>query len=85
MKKIEFNHNKNVISKQLARIRQEKEMSQQDLANQMQIMNVNIDQQMISRIELNKRMVTDYELACFCQILGVSEKEMLDDFYKGDV
>ena len=48
----------------------------------MQTMNVNIDQQMISKIENNARIVTDYELACFCEILNISEKELLSDFYE---
>lgn len=48
----------------------------------MQTMNVNIDQQMISRIERNLRIVTDYELVCFSRVLGVEEKSLLEDFYK---
>lgn len=48
----------------------------------MQTMNVNIDQQMISRIERNLRIVTDYELVCFCRVLGVEEKSLLKDFYQ---
>ena len=48
----------------------------------MQVMNVNIDQQMISKIERNRRFVTDFELACFCRILGVTLEEMLSDFYE---
>lgn len=51
----------------------------------MQILNVNIDQQMISKIENNKRIVTDYELACFCKILNVDEKELLQDYYSDHV
>ena len=81
MKKIEFNQNKNVIFAQVAALRKKKGLSQKDLAVQMQLMNVNIDQQMISRIERNKRIVTDYELACLCKILGVTEREMLQDLY----
>lgn len=81
MKKIEFNQNKNVIFAQVATLRKKKGLSQKDLAVQMQLMNVNMDQQMISRIERNKRIVTDYELACLCKILGVTEREMLKDFY----
>ena len=52
------------------------------LAAKMQTMNVNIDQQMISRIERNLRIVTDYELVCFSRVLGVEEKSLLEDFYK---
>lgn len=79
MKQIIFNGNKNIISKRLAEIRKEKRLSQSDLAAKMQVLNVNIDQQMISKIEKNQRQVTDYELACFCKCLNVKPEEMLKD------
>ena len=60
MKKIAFNQNKNVIYKQLRLIRKRMGVSQKDLAAKLQLLNVNIDQQMISKIENNKRIVTDY-------------------------
>ncbi len=56
-------------------------LTQSELATKMQIMNVNIDQQMISKIENNDRIVTDYELACFCIILKLMKKKLLKDFY----
>ena len=82
MKKIAFNNNKNIISEQLRIARVKKKLSQKELAAKMQLMNVSMDQQMISKIENNMRIVTDYELACFCQILGISVEEMLKDFCK---
>ena len=81
MRKIEYNANKNVIHQQLKRVRVAADMSQSQLAAKMQTLGVNIDQQMISKIENNKRIVTDYELACFCKIFGVEEKALLEDFY----
>ena len=45
-------------------------------------MNVNLTQELISRIERNSRIVTDYELACLCRALGVTVEEMLADFYE---
>ncbi len=48
----------------------------------MQIMGINMDQQTVSRIERNERIVTDYELACLCRILHVSEQDLLQDFEK---
>lgn len=48
----------------------------------MQLLGVDIDQQLISKIELNKRFVKDYELVCFCKIFNVSEKDLLADFYE---
>lgn len=79
MKQIIFNGNKNIISKQLAAFRKERKLSQSELAAKMQILNVNIDQQIISKIEKNQRQVTDYELACFCKCLNVKPEEMLKE------
>ncbi len=77
MKQIIFNGNKNIISKQLASARKERGLSQSELAAKMQILNVNVDQQIISKIEKNQRQVTDYELACFCKCLNISPNDML--------
>ena len=79
MKKIIFNGNKNIISRKLREYRESAGVSQEQLAAQMQTLGVNIDQQMISKIEKNQRMVTDYELACFCRLLNVSAEEMLGE------
>ncbi len=82
MKKIDFNENKNVIGAMLKEIRRQKHMTQDALAAKMQVMGVHIDQQMISRIEKNQRIVTDYELACFCEIFKVTPQVLLQDFKK---
>lgn len=80
MKQITFNGNKNITSKMIAEYRKKENLSQGELAAKMQIMNVNIDQQMISKIEKNQRQVTDYEFACFCKCLNVSPNELLKYF-----
>ncbi len=77
MKKILFIGNKNIISSELRRQRKLCGLSQSQLAAKMQTMGVNIDQQMISKIEKNTRLVTDYELACLCDILHISADQML--------
>lgn len=82
MKKIEFNNNKNIISARLKQARREKNLSQSELAAKMQLCNINIDQQMISKIEKNMRQVTDYEVICMCRCLGVSAEWMLQDIDK---
>jgi len=80
MKRLEYLGNKNIIHRQLREFRQRRGLTQSDLAAQMQVMNVTIDQQMISKIENNTRIVTDFELVCFCRILGVDERKLLGDF-----
>lgn len=80
MKKIYYCDQKNVISKQLKLARVREGLSQAQLAARMQTLGVSIDQQMISRIEANARMVTDYELACFSLALHIEPEELLKDF-----
>ena len=84
MKKIEFDENKNVVSAMVRSYRKQRGYTQQQLACKMQLMGVNMDQQMVSKIEQNRRIVTDYELACFCEILSVSPNELLAKFINRD-
>lgn len=80
MKKISFYDNKNIIADKLRELRLQRGLSQEELAARLQTLNINIDQQMISKIEKNKRQVTDYELLLICKCLGVTPNEMLDGF-----
>lgn len=82
MKKIEFQGNSNVIYSQLKLNRIKAGLTQSDLAKRLQVMEVNIDQQMISKIEHNARIVTDYELACLCMVLKTTPEEMLKAVYQ---
>ena len=81
MKKIEYGNNKNIIFNQLKIARKKSGVSQTELAAKMQTLNVNIDQQMISKIENNMRIVTDYEFASFCKALNIDERALLKDYY----
>ena len=78
MKKICFYGNKNIIANKLKVLREKKGLSQSDLAAKLQTMNVNIDQQMVSKIEKNNRQVTDYELACICKCLTVTPNDLIN-------
>ena len=80
MKKILFNDRKNVVSENVRLFRIKNKLTQQQLASKMQTLGVNMDQQMLSRIESNDRIVTDYELACLCHILKVEPKDLFGDF-----
>ncbi|MBQ7777550.1 MAG: helix-turn-helix transcriptional regulator [Oscillibacter sp.] len=82
MNKSYFHDNSNMISESLRRLRKEKRMSQEELAAQLQLMGVDINQRLISKIERNERFVKDYELACLCRVLDVTERELLADFYE---
>ena len=81
MKKIAYEENKNVIHARLRYYRKLRGLTQEQLVAKLQVLNVNIDQQMLSRMENNRRIVTDYELACLCKVLNVTERDLLADFY----
>lgn len=81
MKKIIFGNRKNIIGESLRSLRLERQLTQEELAAKMQTYNNNIDQQMISKIENNSRIVTDYELACFALALNVDIQELLGNFF----
>lgn len=72
---------KNIIGPQLRRIRKSRRVTQLDLAARMQILGTNLDQQAVSNIENNRRIVTDFELACFCKALRCTAQELLQDFF----
>lgn len=82
MKKISYYGNKNVIHARLRHLREQRGLTQADVVAKLQTMNVNMDQQALSKIENNLRIVTDYELACLCRVLHVTEKDLLADFYE---
>lgn len=82
MKKITFFDNKNMIHDRLRYYRKLRGLTQEQVVARLQTMNVNMDQQALSRIEQDRRIVTDYELACLCRVLDVTERELLADFYE---
>lgn len=80
MQPIQFYGQKNITSRRIQETRKRLGLSQDQLAARLQVMNVNMDQQILSRIERNLRIVTDYEVVCFARALGVSESWLLGGF-----
>ncbi len=80
MKKIDFSGNKNIVGEIVRKSRIEKRLSQGELAAKLQTVGVNIDQQMISRIENNLRIVTDYEMFLLFALLEVNIENVFIDF-----
>ena len=69
---------KNLISRRLAKLRQQHNMSQRFLAYQLQLNGYDMDKNVITRIETNKRYVTDIELKALCEVLEVTYDELID-------
>ena len=69
---------KNLITKRLTKLRHEHDMSHRDLANKLQLAGYDIDKNVITRIETNKRYVSDLELKAIAEIFHVSYVYLLD-------
>lgn len=70
---------KNLVSKRLIELRREHKLSQRDLARILQLAGYDIDKNVITRIETNKRYVSDIELRALCQIFGVTYDYLIED------
>lgn len=68
----------NVISDNLIKLRKAKHLSQADVANDLNLLGINIHKNDISKIEANVSVVKDYELYGFAKVLGVSILDLLD-------
>ena len=78
MARIIDGENKNLIGKNLKRIRKKAKMSQQDLSNKLELLGVYVCRGSISRIEDMSRTVTDIELYAIADILSVDLKELFE-------
>lgn len=67
---------KNLISKRLIELREKNHMSQRMLAHQLQLRGYDMDKNVITRIETNKRFVTDVEIKAFSEKLQIKEGEI---------
>ena len=69
---------KNLISQRLIELRRDNNMSQRSLAYQIQLRGYDMDKNVITRIETNKRYVTDLELKAFTEIFHVSYEYLIE-------
>lgn len=63
---------KNLISNRLKELREMHGMSQRDLASALQLLGIDMDKNVITRIETNKRYVTDLEIQALSNLFQVS-------------
>lgn len=72
------NNEKNLISDRLIALRQKHGLSQRGLAYKLQLNGYDMDKNVITRIETNKRYVTDIELKALTEIFQVSYDYLID-------
>lgn len=61
----------------IGRLRKERKWSQRMLADQMQLLGIDIDKNAVQRIEAGQRFVTDIELKVFAKCLNVTADALL--------
>ncbi len=69
---------KNLIGERLKELRNRAGLSQRDLARELQLIGIDMDKNVITRIETNKRYVTDFELQAIKQIFGITYEYLID-------
>ena len=69
---------KNLICSRLIELRRQQNLSQRDLAHKLQLAGYDMDKNVITRIETNKRYVTDIELRALTEVLDVSYAFLID-------
>lgn len=72
------NGQKNLVSQRLIELRKTNNLSQRDLAHKLQLAGYDIDKNVITRIETNKRYVTDIELQAFAKVFDTTYSFLID-------
>jgi transcriptional regulator with XRE-family HTH domain len=69
---------KNLIGERLIELRREHKLSQRDLSHKLQLAGYDMDKNVITRIETDKRYVTDIEIKAFSEVFDVSYNYLID-------
>lgn len=72
MKINKYNNFRNISGSVLKELRLKSNLSQQDLAEKLQLLGIELTSKEISKIENNNRLVQDFELFAFAKIFNVS-------------
>ena len=71
MKIFDYHGKKNISGERIRMARKKLKLSQTNFAAQLQVRDVILERDTISRIEIGDRFVADYELRAIAEILGV--------------
>ncbi len=67
----------NIIGVKIAELRKGLRISQRELADRLQINELDIDKNAVQRIESGQRFVTDIEIIALAKVFGVTAEELL--------
>ncbi len=75
---LDENGKRNLISERLINLRKSRKLSQRGLAHELQLIGIDMDKNVITRIETNKRYVTDIEIKAIAKVFDVSYEYLID-------
>ena len=68
----------NISGRAIGKLRRQRGLSQRALADQMQLLGIDLDKNAVQRIEAGLRFVTDIELSGFARYFSVPADQLLD-------
>lgn len=82
MKINKYNDFRNISGSILKELRLKSNLSQQDLAEKLQLLGIELTSKEVSKIETNNRLVQDFELFAFAKVFNVSADVFNNHFNK---
>lgn len=82
MKINKYNEFRNISGSILKELRLKSNLSQQDLAEKLQLLGIELTSKEVSKIETNNRLVQDFELFAFAKVFNVSADVFNNHFNK---
>ena len=79
---------RNVVGLEIRRLREARGWSQADLARELQLAGWDVERTVLTKIELRRRCLTDYELLVLAKTLGVTlndfvpKRVMLSEYFR---
>lgn len=80
MKITKYNNYRNISRNKLRELRKASKLSQQALAEKLQLNGIDLTSKEISKIETNKRLVQDFELFAFAKLFNVPVDEFNNEY-----
>lgn len=74
---IKYNGKLNAVDIRIKEYRIKAKMTQKELAEKLQLYGIDLNKNSLQKIEKGDRIIKEYELAVFCEILNVSPDVML--------
>lgn len=69
---------KNISGMRIKLLREKAGLSQRQLAQQLQLSGMDMDKNVVTRIETNKRYVSDFELRALARVLNTTYEYLLE-------